>query len=462
MAEDKSKNQRREDVPTKEEGGKGPPDSESTGSTTGSTVPVSTSGFSSIAKNPYINMQKALEAMFPYYREIIEPYTNTEDIVDNPLNLFNANMRRNINSKYFNLQIPVYGFTVGEPKLVTLKEAQLYGHYIPMYNYYALNGIQTPDKVYASNVRIPIMADGGFSTAPEVFSTRSKVKVANYINTLCFSDALYLADYLVVPKDRLVKVVFTDKNYEHGRIIGLTQFPTVLAESIQKNYPNLQIPFQGLLGTVGGGAYGTTGPHPNCPETYQLNKGMACGSNGFKYSQFPLLQSIGVKEGTICVNEDRAKNAELIVQEINNEIGGGNTRNIAIGAIMNAIMESGLVASKKNKDKAKPGATGIFQLYPTGEGAGFMRDTTGVLKPRKRQLGLPNPDTITETDKEDARLNIAYTVSRFKQIQGILTATSPQDATDKIIRLYEKPYSGDCLTSEANSRIDSLQFYFNI
>lgn len=461
MAEDKSKNERREDVPKKEEGKQGPPETNVTGSTTGSAsgsvFPTGLTGFSSIAKNPYINMQKALEAMFPYYKEIIEPYLNPEDIVDNHLSVFNANARRNISSKYFNLQIPVYGFTVGEPKLVSVKEAQIYGHYIPMYNYYALNGIQTPDKVYASNVRIPIMADGGFATAPELFSTIEKINMANHLNTLCFSDALYLADYLVVPKDRLVKVVFTDKNYEHGRIIGLTEFPTVLAESIQKNYPNLQIPFQGLLGAVGTmGFYGSTGPHPNCPDKYRLDKG-GCGGGGFTYAKYPLLKEIGMKEGSIC-GGDRADNAVIIVQEVQKQI-PGNVKNVAVGAIMNAIRESSLNAGIVNNDKDKPGATGLFQLYPTGEGANFMKDGTGIIAKRKQELGLSGKPT--EQDKKNPTLNAAYTVSRFVQIPEIANASSPQEATEKILRLYEKPEKGDCLTSVANARVDNLKFYFN-
>jgi hypothetical protein len=433
-----------------EEGSK---ETSSSGSATGSSAPV-LSGFNSVAKNPYINMQKALETMFPYYREIIEPLLTSQDIVDNNLSVYNSNMRRNITSKYFNLQIPVYGFTVTEPKLISLKEAQTYGHYIPMYNYYALNGIQVPDKIYASNVRIPIMADGGFATTPEVFPTREKANAANMLNTLCFVDGLYLADYLVIPKDRLVKVLFTDKNYEHGRIIGMTEFPTVLAESIQKNYPNLQIPFQGLLGVVG--SYGTTGPHPNCPGPYRLIEGLGCGSSGFKYSDYPLLQLIGVKEGSICTTLDRAKNATIIAEEVQKQI-PGNFRNIAVGAIINAIFESSLKSDSKNNTSS---AAGLFQLLPgRGEGVGFMKDSTGIIKTRKRELGLS--ETITQADQLNPRLNAAYTISRFKQIPGILNATSPQDATDKIIRLYEKPSSGDCLTSESNGRLDSIKYFFN-
>jgi hypothetical protein len=127
---------------------------------------------------------------------------------------------------------------------------------------------------------------------------------------------------------------------------------------------------------------------------------------------------------------------------------------------MNAIMESGLNASAVNNDPDAPGATGLFQLFPgRGEGVGFMNDRNGVVSQRKRELKLGSG--ITVEDQKNPFLNAAYTVSRFKEISGIANATSPQDATDKIIRLYEKPSSGDCLTSESNGRVDSLKFYFN-
>lgn len=451
MADEKQSDKaRREDLPKKEESSTGSGIDQNT--TASASAPASTPGaFISAATSPYVNIQKALEAMFPYYREIIEPSLTAEDLTDNPLNIYNSNMRRNITSKYYNLQIPVYGFTVSEPKLLSLEECNTYSHYLPMYNYFALNGIQVPDKVYASNVRIPIMSDGGFATAPEVFDKKEKIQAANFINPLCFADGLYLADYTVIPKDRLVKVVFTDKNYQHGRIIGVGEYPNLLAESIQKYYPNLQIPFQGLLGTVG--QYGMTGPDPNCnePGRYRLSKG-GCGGGGFTYSQYPILAQIRMKERSVCA--DKAKWAALIAEEAQKQIDGLNWVAIAQGAIMNAIFESGLKPEAKNPDG---GAAGLFQLLPgKGEGAGFSRDSTGILATRRRE----NANLPSNNDPANPYLNAAFTISRFKQIPEILAATDAVSATRAIIVKFEKPAVGACLNSEANGRTDSIKEYF--
>lgn len=388
-----------------------------------------------------------------------EALITSADLTDNPRAVRNKRLKDGIRDKYNNYNVPVYGFTTSIPEMLPLESAYLFNHYEAVINYYAMMGTYVPSKVYVSRVTIPIMHDGGFYTEPQLFSDKNKYNVANSLSIPCVTDSMYLPDYTVIDINKIVKIQFLDRRYEFAKIIGVVNYPAVLQSSLGNQFSDLGLVFNGSLGVVGSvGAYGTLGANPACPERYNPNKGMSCGSSGFKYADYPLLQQVGVKEGSICTTNDRAKNATIIVEEIQKQI-PGNLRNLAVGAIINSIAESGLNSGIVNQDKNKPGATGLFQLYPTGEGRGFMRDRTGIIATRKKELGLSGDPT--EADKKNPVLNAAYTISRFLEIPEIKNSTSPSDAVDKIIRKYEIPYTGSCMDSAANGRIDSIKYYFN-
>jgi hypothetical protein len=388
-----------------------------------------------------------------------EALITSADLTDNPRAVRNKRLKDGIRDKYNNYNVPVYGFTTSIPEMLPLENAYLFNHYEAVINYYAMMGTYVPSKVYVSRVTIPIMHDGGFYTEPQLFSDKNKYNVANSLSIPCVTDSMYLPDYTVIDINKIVKIQFLDRRYEFAKIIGVVNYPAVLQSSLTNQFSDLGLVFNGSLGVVGSvGAYGTLGPNAGCPERYNPKKGMNCGNSGFKYADFPLLQQVGVKEGSICTTDDRAKNAQIIVEEIQKQI-PGNIRNLAVGAIINSIAESGLNSGIVNQDKAKPGATGLFQLYPSGEGAGFMRDRTGIIATRKKELGLSGGPK--EDDKKNPVLNAAYTVSRFLEIPEIKNATSPSDAVDKIIRKYEIPYTGSCMDSAANGRIDTIKYFFN-
>lgn len=240
--------------------GSNPP---TTGSNDSSGQQSINTAFVSKPSAPIINKQKQLELLFPEYNSITEPLVTAADLTMNPILATAAYIKNRIKQGLHNINVPVYGFTVEDPKMVKLEELYLYNHYMPNLNYAALNGIAAPDRIYASRVRVPILHDGGFMTNPEILKTPGKINTAISNHPICFVDGAYLSDLTVVPKDRLVKVKFMDKAYKVGRIIGVSEFNTVLADSIKDKFAQTGIPFQGLLGMFGGAGLGTGGEPAN-------------------------------------------------------------------------------------------------------------------------------------------------------------------------------------------------------
>lgn len=365
---------------------------------------------------------------------ISAPLINENDMIDDPLAQYKANMIQGMNNSIIDLAKPYYGYTLEESKILNPKSDKEGGGGSILGNLFS-SAMATISSLFGGKdgeiqcvwVRIPFI-HAKTVTSPDSSPNKN---AALRSHTLAFLDTTIFDPSTKIEKNKLVKIIFTDQTLSFAKIIGITGQQA---------------------GAMGGGGFSASGLSAlsgagSSADIQQLaanyeGRRLNCASGS---PPSGALAALGIKVKKLCPEQQNAANIIIAMCAQTCQQWGIPDKwpILAIPMLTNSIRESSLDPKAVGDHGC---SIGLFQLNTCG-GVGTTALKSGWAT-SKEQLKDPYLN---------AQIFISRTCGNIKSISSAVAAGDIIRACKAIVEDGERPLDKD---GEVRERTALMLAYF--